>query len=144
MKVWRKFLNMLCTEHNMLRNKLGKWIKKDPTREHEMMADNEAVYVNKGGKIKKHVIIQRERRRIIFEPVGKEEAEIPEHAYPTDSMEEWTAMTVEKTRASYPRKRIIEICDAKIEIDKDDWPLLRKTEVIEEEELYEAIKKEKD
>ena len=50
----------------MLRNKLGKWIKKDPTREHEMMADNEAVYVNKGGKIKKHMIIQRERRRIIF------------------------------------------------------------------------------
>ena len=68
MKVWRKFLNMLCIEHNMLRNTLGKWIKRDPTREYKMMADNEAVYVNKGGKLKKHMIIQRERRRITFEP----------------------------------------------------------------------------
>ena len=68
MKGWWKFPNMLCIEHNMLRNTLGKRIKRDPTRECKMMADNKAVYVNKGGKLKKHMIIQRERRRITFEP----------------------------------------------------------------------------
>ena len=52
MKVWRKFLNMLCIEHNMLRNTLGKWIKRDVTRGYELMLDDEAVYSNKNGKIK--------------------------------------------------------------------------------------------
>ena len=52
LKVWKKFLSKLCSEHNRLRQGLGKWIKRDETREYEMMLDEEAVYINKNGKIK--------------------------------------------------------------------------------------------
>lgn len=141
LKVLRKFLNRMCSVNKRFRQGLVRWRRRNAIRRYEWTTDEDAVYNNKEGRITQHNIVLRERRRITFEPIGREEREIPKNAIPTDKIEEWTIRMVKKTKRDQVHQREIEIGEKNMEVEEKYWQLPQNIEVLSAEKLLGTIRK---